>query len=174
MNETAEQILDAAQTMIRDGGYHAFSFRQIADHLDIKGASVHYHFPTKEDLGTAVAIRYTERFLEALGEPTSQSDPIKHYISLFRNALESDHRACLCGILAAESSRLPDTLRETLQSFGSRNVEWLIGALKSKHAKWPKKRLHEMATVVFSALEGAMTFAPSTKSQSTSKRPAIV
>ena len=65
----AEQILDAAEKMARIGGYHGFSFREIAKDVGIKAASVHYHFPGKQDLGAAIAKRYTERFLESLGAP---------------------------------------------------------------------------------------------------------
>ncbi len=58
----AEQILDAAERMARTGGYNAFSFREIAKEVGIKAASVHYHFPGKQDLGAAIAKRYTDRF----------------------------------------------------------------------------------------------------------------
>ena len=85
MNETSTQILDIAESMIRDGGYYGFSFRQIADRLSIKSASVHYHFPTKEALATSVAKRYTENFLEALGEP-SRKDAVRHYANFFKKA----------------------------------------------------------------------------------------
>jgi len=158
MSDTANQILDAAETMMREGGYHAFSFREIASQLSIKSASVHYHFPTKEGLGNAVAQRYISNFLEAIDEPTKHEEPIAHYISVFRQAQETDGRACLCGILAAEAGRLPDSMLETLKDFNAKNVRWLEDAL-SKTKAWPEERCHEMATVVFAALEGAMIFA---------------
>jgi TetR/AcrR family transcriptional repressor of nem operon len=41
----------------------------LANEVGIKSASVHYHFPTKEDLGAELAKRYTENFLSALGDP---------------------------------------------------------------------------------------------------------
>ncbi len=158
MNETAAQILDAAESMIRDGGYYAFSFRQIADALAIKSASVHYHFPTKEALGGAVAERYTDKFMEALGDPT-RSDSIAHYVGVFRRALEADGRACLCGILAGESGRLPESLRMALQRFSERNLAWLEAAFRAEHHDWSEQRCRESAMILFSALEGAMAFA---------------
>lgn len=62
-----EQLLDIAEGMIRLGGYNSVSFRTLAEMAGIKSASVHYHFPTKEDLGSALAERYTDKFLSALG-----------------------------------------------------------------------------------------------------------
>lgn len=158
MNDTATQILDSAQAMMRDGGYYGFSFRQIADALEIKSASVHYHFPTKEALGTAVTARYTESFLAALGEP-NRSNPVDHYVTLFQGALKSGGRACLCGILAGECGKLPDSVCEELQKFSDKNIEWLEAALHSEHPEWPRDRCHQAAMVLFAALEGAMMFA---------------
>jgi len=65
-SETAEQILDLAETLIQTRGYSAFSYQDIAEALGIRKASIHYHFPSKTDLGVAVIDRYIERFDTAL------------------------------------------------------------------------------------------------------------
>ena len=67
-SETAEQILDLAETLIQTRGYSAFSYQDIADALGIRKASIHYHFPSKADLGVAVINRYIDRFDAALTE----------------------------------------------------------------------------------------------------------
>ena len=67
MATRATEILDAAEGFARQTGYNGFSFRDIAAEIGIKSASVHYHFPTKGDLGAALARRYAERFFERLG-----------------------------------------------------------------------------------------------------------
>jgi AcrR family transcriptional regulator len=56
---TVEVLLDAAEKRIRKCGYNAVSFRDLAVDADIKSASVHYHFPRKEDLGLALVQRYS-------------------------------------------------------------------------------------------------------------------
>jgi TetR/AcrR family transcriptional regulator, transcriptional repressor for nem operon len=61
-SETAEQILDLAETLIQTRGYSAFSYQDIADSLGIRKASIHYHFASKAELGVAVVDRYIERF----------------------------------------------------------------------------------------------------------------
>ena len=53
-NSKREEILDAAEAMIRDAGFNAFSTRDVASAVGIKSASVHYYFPTKADMGVAV------------------------------------------------------------------------------------------------------------------------
>ena len=158
MNETAQKIIASAESMIRDGGYHGFSFRQIADELSIKSASVHYHFSTKEALGCAVAENYTDRFMNGLGD-SDRKNAIEHYLSLFTSSLKSDGRACLCGVLAGEAGRIPGSLREALQKFSEKNVEWLEEAFAKRHPNWSQKDYRQSARVFFSGLEGAMVFA---------------
>lgn len=158
MGNTSTHILDAAESMIRNGGYYGFSFRQIADHLEIKSASVHYHYPTKEALAAAVAERFIARFVEALGDPT-RKDSIRHYTTLFQGAIESDGRACLCGILAGEMGKLPESVRDLLCKFSDKNTAWLEEAFCTLNKDWTKQRCREAALALFAGLEGGLTFA---------------
>ena len=107
---TAARILDVAERMARTGGYSGFSFREIATEIEIKPASVHYHFPTKADLGAALAERYTARFLKALGQPTDAppAELRRRYVDAFRTALQADRLMCLCGMFGSEVQALPD------------------------------------------------------------------
>src|SRR5271166_69712 len=50
-----EAILQSAEARMRVGGFHACSFREIANDVGIKSASVYYHFATKAELGAAMA-----------------------------------------------------------------------------------------------------------------------
>ncbi len=159
MSKTQTKILDVAEAMIKEGGYHAFSFRQIADAIGIKSASVHYHFPAKEALGAAVAQRYSERFMDALGKPEECKVALPHYVSLFQQALASDGRTCLCGVLAAEAGRLPESVQTIIKEFADGNRIWLASMIRRKHPDWSPKRVDELALMVFSAMEGAMSFA---------------
>jgi TetR/AcrR family transcriptional repressor of nem operon len=52
--ETAERILDAANALLIDRGYSAFSYADIAETVKIRKASIHHHFPTKAGLVVAV------------------------------------------------------------------------------------------------------------------------
>src|ERR1043166_1832386 len=63
---TAEQILDLAETLIQTRSYSAFSYQDISDALGLTKASIHYHFPSKAELGVAVIDRYAARFSAAL------------------------------------------------------------------------------------------------------------
>ncbi len=163
MNPTAQNIVDSANRMIRDGGYHSFSFRQIADELGIKSASIHYHFPTKEDLGFVVTKQYTDNFIRLIGDPEELKKPLDFYTKAFENSLKENKRACLCGILAAESGRLPQSIRKILEDFSDQNIAWLENALKHQLPNWTNAKARGVASVVFATLEGAMIFAAMTE-----------
>jgi len=45
--------VDLAEALIQSRGYSAFSYQDISDRLGIRKASIHYHFPSKTDLGVA-------------------------------------------------------------------------------------------------------------------------
>ena len=73
-----EAILEAARRTAQAHGYGGLNFRDIGAEVGIKAASIYHHFPSKADLGAAVAKRYWENTaanLEALsaasGDPMS-------------------------------------------------------------------------------------------------------
>ncbi len=149
-----DQILDAAERMIRDRGFNGVSFRDLAHDVGIKSASVHYHFPTKADLGAAVARRYTERFVDALGDP-EDADAIPTLIEAFRTSLARDQLMCLCGMLAAESGGLPDPVVSETRRFFERTEDWLSAALSASPALGDPTA----ASRLLAELEGAMLVA---------------
>jgi TetR/AcrR family transcriptional repressor of nem operon len=157
MENKEEEILKAAESMVREGGYNSFSFRDIASAVGVKSSSVHYHFPTKADLGAAVAGYYTNKFLSNLGDPVQLiadgTDPIKVYVRAFKGALTKDKRMCLCGMLGAEIDGLPSKVAVQTKIFFERNIEWLTIAYASKGLK---KGAKTKAMQTLSLLEGAM------------------
>ncbi|HEU4554463.1 MAG TPA: TetR/AcrR family transcriptional regulator, partial [Chitinophaga sp.] len=56
-DNTREKIIELADHLIRTKGFNAFSYADISAPLAIKNAAVHYHFPTKADLGISVIER---------------------------------------------------------------------------------------------------------------------
>ncbi len=123
-----QQILDSAERMARRGGYNGFSFRDIAAEVGVKSASVHYHFPTKADLSTALAERYSDRFLGSLGPATEPGAQLR-LIAGYREALVEADQMCLCGIFGAEIDALPDPLVHAVRGFFRRLVDWAAESL---------------------------------------------
>lgn len=53
---TSQQIIEIALPLMIERGYNAFSYADITERLEIRKASIHYHFPNKSDLGRAVVV----------------------------------------------------------------------------------------------------------------------
>ncbi|MEM7442133.1 MAG: TetR/AcrR family transcriptional regulator [Pseudomonadota bacterium] len=151
---TTERILDAAERRIRDAGYNGFSFRDLAEDVGIKSASVHYHFPTKEALVATLTERYTERFLQSLEDAPSGIRCILAYRDAFRRSLAEDRRMCLCGVLGAESGGLPDSVTRQARLFFERTIQKLEQALVGTVSE-----PHSTAAAVVAQLQGAIILA---------------
>ena len=150
-----DRILEAAEARLRSNGYGAVSFRDLANDVGVKSASVHYHFPRKEDLGVAVVAAYTKKVFEALGmagQGKTPHDRLGAYIGVFRHALVQENAICLCAMLGAEARGLPVQVADAVRVFFQANIDWLDEALADAVSK-PK------SAEIIAALEGAMLLA---------------
>ncbi|MDI7066393.1 TetR/AcrR family transcriptional regulator, partial [Klebsiella pneumoniae] len=128
-----ENILAAAKKVAQAHGYGGLNFRDLAEEVGIRAASIYHHFPSKADLGAAVARRYWEDSAAALDALLAQSsDPLRclrQYPDTFRTALANDNRMCLCSFMAAEYDDLPEAVQKEVQTFTDVNVAWLSKVL---------------------------------------------
>ncbi len=154
MTDTRTKIIDVAERMVRVGGYNGFSFREIAAEVDIKSSSVHYHFPNKEDLALAVANRYMQNILDALGDPAPVDATAEmqagRYCQVFQHSFVESGSACLCGMLSSETALLPSSVKQVLIEFVDANVSWLEQGLGVPTSD---------ARLIYTAMEGAMSTA---------------
>ena len=153
--------------MAQSRGYNGFSFRDLATEVGVKSASVHYHFPSKGDLGAALARRYTDRLMQMLGSPTGASEDsyalVKKYVAVFRGTLAQDGRMCLGGMLAVERDAVPPEVHAEINRFVELNVNWLTAVLSVGEGKDVATRQRRLrAQAIFAALEGAMLVARGT------------
>lgn len=158
--ETRGKILAAAEARMRAGGFHGFSFREIAADVGIKSASVHHHFPTKEDLAVAVIEGYIARFMGALGDPADPGETPKslllRYVDRFRTALLKDRQMCLCGLIASESAGLPDRVAAACTRFFEESLAWLRVVLKRKRPRAGAAAIEAEAIRIVASLQGAL------------------
>lgn len=62
LNQTAAKILTVAQDLLQRKGFNGFSYRDLAAEIGIKTSSIHYHFPTKDDLALNLVRNYRQIF----------------------------------------------------------------------------------------------------------------
>lgn len=153
-SSTAERILEAAERRLRTGGYNGFSFRDLAEDVGVRSASVHHHFPTKGDLVARLAARYADRFLATVADAPGGAGRIAAYREAFRRSLQSGCVMCLCGLLGAESAALPPEVASESRRFFERAAAHLAEGLHGAVSE-PETT----ALTVLAQLEGASLLA---------------
>src|SRR6201985_2217387 len=111
MSDMKTMIMDAAQRRMQAGGFGGFSFRELAAEVGIKSASVHYHFPTKEDLTVAGVRRWIDHTMNAVDEAFAQTpDPVEVWTKALRTTVYQPPHMCPCTVLGASSRDLPEAV----------------------------------------------------------------
>jgi TetR/AcrR family transcriptional regulator, transcriptional repressor for nem operon len=165
---TAGRILDIAERLVQTRGYNGFSYADISAELRIRNASVHYHFPSKTDLGKRLVARHREKFMAALesleGETKDARQLLRRYVALWTGVLRDRDRMCLCGMMAADIATLPKAIRIEIKRFFDENEQWLVRVIEEgRKAKTlrPQAAPKIEARLLTMGLEGAMLVARS-------------
>lgn len=162
-SDKKQEVMMAARLMVQAQGYNALSFRDLAEAVGVKSSSIHYYFPTKGDLGAALARQYTEEFLEYLNGLLEQGLDwricVARYADVFRDTLLRENRMCMAGVLAAERPSLAPEVRVEVERFTEQIVAWLGRVLALGYPKLDAEALKGRALAVFSAIEGAQLVA---------------
>ena len=165
--DTGRRALDVAERLVQTRGFNGFSDADIAEALGVTKASLHYHFPSKADLGRRLIERYETGFLETLaGIDAAQqraAEKLRRYVSIYADVLRAN-RMCLCGMLASDYATLPKPMRERVRHFFDENERWLARVLdegrKAGQLAFTGAPV-ELARMIVASLEGAMMLARS-------------
>jgi len=162
---TRSRILDIGERLVQVRGFNGFSYADVATELSVTKASLHYHFPSKADLGEAIITRYAERFADALAaidaEVAAAPAKLAAYADLYAQVLR-DERMCLCGMLAAEYETIPSPIRGSVVRFLDDNEAWLAVVLEQGRRDGSLSFVGSAAVLarsIVSGLEGALLIA---------------
>ena len=127
---TRELIIDTADQLIRSNGFNAFSFKDISNKIGIKTSSIHYHFPTKSDLGVATIKEHIKRFEQLKLELFHKSSllKLKGFLSIY-SQIKSENKVCLVGSLATDLNTVDDEVKNELKYFAELVLNWVTEIL---------------------------------------------
>jgi TetR/AcrR family transcriptional repressor of nem operon len=156
------RLLVEAEFLVRTRGYSGFSYADLAKAVGISKASIHHHFPAKEDLGAALIDTYRERYdasLKAIWEESASGlVRISAYARLYLEGLRQD-QGCLCGVMACERDILPQRLRDGIARFFEEHLNWLQRVLEAGVKNATIRQGIDQATqakLILSTLEGVL------------------
>lgn len=174
MTDIRTSILKRAEQCLQRGGYTSFSFRSIAAELGIKSASVHYHFPSKEDLAVALLGRYRARF-EAWAQTRAGAPPaenLREWLEYW-SGLCRQGAICPGGAFSAEISGLPDRVHDAVEALLGAERRWLVEMLCAARAQATVRSIgtpEEQADLMLASLQGGVQLARITRSRATFTR----
>jgi len=128
--DTKQNILDIGETLIQQLGYNAFSYMDISRAVGIKKASIHHHFPKKEDLGAAIIEQHLRKLqielqrLEA-EKHTAKRKLVKAYRLILSITYDDEQKMCLGGMLASDMHTLPPIMKVKLKAFFDSLINWI-------------------------------------------------
>jgi TetR/AcrR family transcriptional regulator, transcriptional repressor for nem operon len=162
---TASRALDVAEALVQKRGFNDFSYADVAAELGITTASLHYHFPSKAELGVALIQRYSGRFAAALAKIDEQQGDAPSRLSAFAELYEEvmrRGRMCLCGMLASDFETLSEAMQSEVRKFFEDTETWLSRVLESGREDGSLRftgAASDVASLIVAGLEGAMLVA---------------
>lgn len=149
-----------ADKLIREKGFNAFSYKDISEPLQVKNAAIHYHFPSKMDLG----IEVVEQEIRSLALNTEkwkklpEDEQLAKFCNVFRRHCNNGN-VCLMGSLAPDYETLSPEMREKVHEMAAAIVEWVTGCLEQgrKHKRFHfKGSAEDRALLVISNLQSSL------------------
>jgi AcrR family transcriptional regulator len=129
--ETRAAIVELAGRLIKQRGFNAFSFSDLSKEIGIKTSSIHYHFPTKADLGVAAVRNHIEKFEEFKAGLKKESPQVKLESTLsIYSKLSADNKVCIIGSLATDLNTVEDTIKAELKILVEMMLNWLAEILQ--------------------------------------------
>ncbi len=119
MNDTKTKILDVAEGLVQRVGLNAMSYQHVSDAVGVRKASIHHHFPKKENLVEALLERchfsYGDNYQTIVDGAGSAPDKLRQLAAVFADGLQKQ-QLCLVGTISADLNTLSESSRQALEA----------------------------------------------------------
>jgi TetR/AcrR family transcriptional repressor of nem operon len=111
MTDTRTKILDAAEELVQSVGVNAMSYKHLSEAVGIRKASVHHHFPKKDDLVDALLHRcqgsYGLQYEEIIAGALPAQEKLRALAGVFEEGL-LNNRLCVIGSISTDKNTLQE------------------------------------------------------------------
>ena len=170
---TRDTLLDAAADLLQRVGYASFSYRDLAEAVGIRAASIHYHFPSKSDLGLALvehfrALTGAREVALCAAHPRVRPRLLALAEGIAKNT-RSGGKACPITMLEAEFGALTPKLQRAVRTLIDEKLatlaRWLGDGRRAGELRFPGQPAAQ-ARLVWSVIEHGTQLARSHPGQS--------
>lgn len=163
---TRESIIEAAHRLLLQRGMNGFSYRDIAEPLGVRNAAIHYHFPSKMDLVTALiednhdVLRKSTAEFMAYGGPARPQ--LEGLFQFTQHQCKCGRPVCMVGALSIDFEELSDKARRALDAFMRDTVAWLAKVLETGRERGEfefRGQARSKAAAILATIQGARQLA---------------
>jgi AcrR family transcriptional regulator len=175
VQDSKQRMIESAAVLMRERGVEATSLSEVLAHSGAPRGSIYHHFPGGKAQLIEEATRYAGDFTAAgLGQALATDDPvagIKAFSAMWIRILERSDYMSGCPVVAAtlEGEGSPGARAAAGAAFES--WERSITEALAPHLEEPS-RAHSVATLVITAIEGAVVLARAQRSSAPLERVA--
>ena len=167
-SKNKDKLLEVAQRLVQEKGYQGFSFHDLSAEVGITTASIHYHFPKKEDLGAALIQKYSSCFQSIIDEIQEKHEAPRDQFEALLGVFDSTmgcKKICICGALSGEFHGLPESLQIELKTFIEASTQGIQQIIEAAQANGDISKDHNaegLAQLWNYTLQGAMSIGRAT------------
>jgi AcrR family transcriptional regulator len=147
-------LIDAAEALIREGGYPSVTARNLADKINLKRQIVHYYFHSMDDLFIAVIRRGAEKARTRLEAASTSDEPLRTLWEINSDPAQATLTMELSA-LASRRSAIRAEVKKFAEEFRDLQTRVLVQHLKKRGISPELQPL--VATVLLTSLSQVLT-----------------
>ncbi len=132
--DTKQKIIEFSADCLRERGFDGFSYLDISRELGITKASVHHHFPKKEDLGLALCVWSKDWLLAGLAHfdtyGSSNWNKLERYMKAAVKHTLRDQKLCPVSAFYSDLSKLPESIHRQLKQLDELELKWVESVIE--------------------------------------------
>jgi TetR/AcrR family transcriptional repressor of nem operon len=176
--DTRTALLDYAQSLVQRVGVNAMSYNDLSQAVGIRKASIHYHFPKKDDLIRALVERcqtaYGQHYSSIVESDHSARRKLEMIASVFEEGVRND-KLCLIGMLSTEYASLSEPIQDATSAAVEHTTAIFAKAIRQGVREKVIAKKHDVSATAFgflSFLLGAQILCRCTRNPSGFKKAA--
>src|SRR3569833_2513 len=140
LTDKAREIVGCAKALLAVGGYHSFSYADIAEVVHLSKPTIHHHFASKAILVQTLVAVYREeaRAGMAMLEQHARGplEELQGYTNFWSTCLRNRETSfCICAMLATELPTLPSEVAAQVRGHFIDLANWLSSVLERGSAE---------------------------------------
>jgi len=165
MRERQSEILMLAGEMIQTKGYDSFSYNDLSLRLGIRKASIHHHFPKKQELGLAY-LKYRFELAKDIENQLRNSkmnslQKLQAFLDLGGKSIE-EKKICPVSSFQADRWNINEEMKGVLTKIEETEMSMLTSILedgRSSEELFFVGEAKDQASLILSSMKGAILYA---------------